>query len=147
MTNEKFEKAKLSLLYGLTEDGAKINITPDVADYFDGKCYIDTEMSNRIDVLKFKKEDDGILVEYAGTDLRGVNYIHNSKDEYVSATETEDTFFGYYLKAILTNSFSFLEEISNEQYDQVIALVSAHEATMESNKKYLNFIRSQMTKK
>lgn len=118
-----------------------INITPEIAEFFKNRYFLDTEMDDRVEALMFKKTETGIYCEYVGTDLRGVAYVTDSLvDEWQDNVDPEDTYNGHEMIYVLEKSDRFMYEITRPVYEHIKALAEKHIKDMDTNSQYVKSV-------
>ena len=99
-----------------------INIlTEELAQKYDGKCYVDYDDNHRIEAVHFFKDDNGLNMHYVGTDGLRVSYNHTDVDE-INTEGIENAYSLSYINMIEENS-PLLKEITKEKFDEIIAIV------------------------
>lgn len=90
----------------------------ELAEKYDGRCFLDLDMPDRIEALMFTKTDKGLLGEYIGCDY-GWGYNHKFLDKYEDIAESfEDLYNGSSIETIETNS-PLHKEITYERYEEI----------------------------
>lgn len=96
-------------------------LTEELAQKYDGKCYVDYDDNYRIEAVHFFKDDKGLNVHYVGTDGLQVLYNYTDVDE-INTEGMENTYSLSYINMIEENS-PLLKEISKEKFDEIVAIV------------------------
>ena len=130
-----------------------INITPELADHLDGRCFLDLDMSERLEGFQFHKVNNGITAEYCGTDGCGIAYIIDGSDD------KEDKFivdkFGKHILENTYNGCTIYEvvfdrslnlEIPVEAYEHIKHFVRQQMAIKKANQEYIEAIRGIIIK-
>lgn len=90
----------------------------ELAEKYDGRCFLDLDMPDRIEALMFTKTDKGLQGEYIGCDY-GWGYNHKFLDKYEDIAESfEDLYNGSSIETIETNS-PLHKEITYERYEEI----------------------------
>ncbi len=99
----------------------KINITPELTDRIDGRCFLDLDMNDRIEAFRFIKTSTGIdMVSVGCNDHWGYSHLwHDDYGEY----EIGDTFCGIWIDMVETNCY-LVREISQEKFDKANIIVN-----------------------
>jgi len=99
----------------------EIKITETLADELDGRCFMDLDMSDRIEGIKFIKTDRGIDALCIGCNYhwRYVLCFHDNYGTY----RIEDTYNGTNI-ALIKEKSPFLVEISLEIFDKMNEIVN-----------------------
>lgn len=98
----------------------EIEITPEFADVYDGRCFFDLDMSDRIELVKFMKTPTGIDILCIGCDYHW-GYSHLYHDDYGKHL-IQDTFCGSYT-AMIEEGRWLMKETTQEVFDQVNVMV------------------------
>ena len=101
----------------------KITIVIDekLADELNGKCFLDLDMSDRLEGFRFAKTSTGIDVLYVGCDYHW-GYAHNFHDNY-GTYDVEDTYNGYDILNVQSEHF-LIREITPEKFDELNKIVN-----------------------
>lgn len=111
-----------------------------LAEKYDGRCFLDLDMPDRIEALMFTKTDKGLQGEYIGCDY-GWGYNHKFLDKYEDAAESlEDLYNGSSIEIIETNC-SLHKEITREKYEEIKKIVT--EQIKKANKFRAEFSKLQ----
>ena len=116
----------------------KINITPELAESLNGRCFLDLDMSDRIEAFRFIKTSTGIDMHSIGCDNHwGYSHVHHDDfGEY----EINDTFNGIWIDMVNEKSF-LVREIPQEKFDRANAIVN--EIMDEAEKRENEFKKKQ----
>ena len=116
----------------------KINITPELAETLNGRCFLDLDMSDRIEAFRFIKTSTGIDMHSIGCDNHwGYSHVHHDDfGEY----EINDTFNGIWIDMVNEKSF-LVREIPQEKFDRANAIVN--EIMDEAEKRGNEFKKKQ----
>lgn len=119
-------------------DEQEIIINESLADELNGRCFMDLDMSDRIEGIKFIKTDRGIDTLYIGCTYCW-GYIHCLHDDY-GTYQIKDTYNGTDITMIKEKS-PFLIEVSLEVFDKMNKIVD--DKIKESKKKKVEFENKQ----
>lgn len=148
LTAKDFEYIE-SCFSGNPETGeiTTINITPELVELLDGRCFIDLDMPDRLEAFQFKKTMDGINALYCGADGAGVAYIHYSEDQadLYGEHNIDDTFNGASIECIITKP-AFSVEIPYAAFEHIRAHVHQRRQIIEANRQYIDEVRSAILK-
>ena len=98
-------------------------LTEELAQKYDGKCYVDYDDNYRIEAVRFFKDDKGLNMHYVGTDGLRVSYNHTDVDE-INTEGMENAYSLSYINMIEENSHLF-KEITKEKFDEIVAIVDS----------------------
>jgi len=99
-----------------------INIlTEELAEKYDGKCYVDFDDNYRIEAFRFFKNENGLNMHYVGTDGLRVSYNWTDFDK-IPSEGMENTFSLSYINMIEENCY-LLKEITKEEFDEIVDIV------------------------
>ena len=98
-----------------------IVINETLADILNGRCFIDTDMPERIEGFKFVKAKTGIDCIYVGADPF-FTYTHVLHEDY-GTYKVKDTYFGTDIALVQTN-FYLIREIDDELFNQMLNVVN-----------------------
>lgn len=123
-----------------------INITPELADHIDGHCFLDLDIPERLEGFRFHKANNGITLEYCGTDGYGVAYIDtvDGVDKFGKHV-LDNTYCGGTIYEVVFNKKENLE-IPVESYEHIKHLVQQQMAIRDANRKDIEDVRSIMIK-
>lgn len=96
-------------------------LTEELAQKYDGKCYVDYDDSHRIEAVHFFKDDKGLNMHYVGTDEFRVSYNWTDFDE-IPTEGIENAYSLSYINMIEEKS-PLLKEITKEKFDEIVAIV------------------------
>ena len=148
LTAKDFEYIE-SCFSGNPETGeiTTINITPELVELLNGRCFIDLDMPDRLEAFQFKKTFNGINAIYCGTDGAGVAYINYSECEADLCGEhnIDDTYNGASIECIITKP-AFSVEIPYAAFEHILAHVHKQKTIVEANRQYINEVRSVILK-
>ena len=99
-----------------------IEIDEELANKLNGKCFIDTDIPERIEGFKFVKTKTGIDLISIGADSF-FTYNHVCHEDY-GKYKVKDTYFGTEILNVLTE-FYLLHEVSEEIFNKMIKIVNA----------------------
>lgn len=99
----------------------EIVINEELANKLNGRCFLDTDMPERVEGFKFVKTKTGIDCIYIGAWYCGT-YSHVCHEDY-GTYKVKDTYFGTDIASIETN-FYLIKEISEEVFNKMISIVS-----------------------
>lgn len=116
---EEFEFAGEEL-WDEDEDKWEVNIDEELVNKYDGKCYIDFDMNDRIEAVCFYRTKKGLGSRTIGCDYHW-GYNHEYEDEF-GTHDWQDTFCGAYIHMIETNCY-LLKEIPKEEFEKILAIV------------------------
>lgn len=101
--------------------GQDIEIDEELADKLNGRCFVDTDMSERIEGFKFVKTKTGIdLISIGADSFLTYNYVYH---EDYGKYKVKDTYFGTEIINVLTE-FYLLHEVSEEIFNEMIKIVN-----------------------
>lgn len=131
----------------------KINITPELVDHLDGRCFIDLDISECLEGVQFRKTNDGITAEYCGTDGCGVAYCHDGSDrgERVYMIDKygehiiDNTYNGCTVFEIVANPKMNIE-IPVAVYEYIKHFVKQQIKIMDANQEYISSVRELILK-
>ena len=98
-----------------------IIINEKLADKLNGRCFLDTDMPERIEGFKFIKTKTGIDFITIGSDSV-FNYSHVCHEDY-GKYKVKDTFFGTDIILVETN-FYLLREISEDVFNKMVSIIN-----------------------
>ena len=100
----------------------EINITPELAEKYDGRVFFDLDMNDRIEMVKFMKTSTGIDILCIGCNYHwGYTYsYHDNYGKYI----VEDTFCGSYIELIEKGLCSLMKESTPEKFNEVNQIVN-----------------------
>ena len=102
--------------------GKDIEIDEELANKLNGRCFVDTDMPERIEGFKFIKTKTGIDFISIGADsFFTYNYVYH---EDYGKYKIKDTYFGTEIISVLTK-FYLLHEVSEEIFNKMIKIVNA----------------------
>lgn len=116
----------------------KVNLTPELAEKLDGRCFLDLDDSDRIEAFRFVKTTTGLDMIGIGCDYHW-GYSHLWHDDY-GEYNLEDTFCGCYIDMIEENSW-LVREITQEKFDRANEIVN--EKISENKKMQRDFEKLQ----
>lgn len=99
----------------------EIIINEELADKLNGRCFLDTDMPERIEGFKFMKTKTGIDCICIGSDSV-FNYNEVYHEDY-GTYKVKDTYFGTDIILVETN-FYLIREISEELFNKMVAIVN-----------------------
>lgn len=128
------------------KDGIKhYIITKENVGHLNGKCFIDLERPDRLDILKFTVCDEIITMNARGTDGLKFFYNHEFNQEFGTFKE-EDTGFGEIIEAIETDDYIF-KEISPELYNECEQIISIRSEEIRQHRKQWITIKESIFEK
>lgn len=93
-----------------------LKLTYENCKHLDGKCYIDLDRSNYLEIIKFTVNENEIQCRYVGAScINGFDFV--DKDEY-GIYQAKDVGNSDILMMIHNNN-SLIKEISEELYDKI----------------------------
>ncbi len=98
-------------------------LTEELAQKYDGKCYVDYDDNYRIEAVHFFKDDKGLNAHYVGTDGLQVLYNYTDFDE-INTEGMENAYSLSYINMIEENCH-LLKEITKEKFDEIVAIVDS----------------------
>ena len=98
-------------------------LTEELAQKYDGKCYVDYDDNYRIEAVHFFKDDKGLNMHYVGTDGLRVSYNHTDVDE-INTEGMENAYSLSYINMI-EEDCHLLKEITKEKFDEIVAIVDS----------------------
>lgn len=127
-----------------------INITPELADHLDGRCFIDLDMHERLEGFQFHKTNNGIIAEYCGTDGYGIAYIHDGSDDKFMEDKfgkhlIDNTYNGCTIYEVVFDR-SLNLEIPVEAYEHIKHFVQQQLAIRNANREYIDAVRDIIIK-
>lgn len=123
-----------------------INITPELADHLDGRCFLDLDISERLEGFQFHKVNNGITLEYCGTDGCGVAYIDTADEvDKFGRHFIDDTYNGCTIYEVVFNKVENLE-IPVEAYEHIKHFVQQQLAIRNANRAYIDAVRDIIIK-
>ena len=93
-----------------------INFNKELAAKYDGRCFLDLDMPDRIEAMKFTKTPFGLSSEYVGCDYAW-GYMQDYVDEY-GEKSYDDMYCGADLDMI-ENGMYLHKEITPEHYELI----------------------------
>ena len=118
------------------EELPAINVlTEELAQKYDGKCYVDYDDNHRIEAVHFFKDDKGLNIHYVGTDGLQVSYNHTDVDE-INTEGMENAYSLSYINMIEEESH-LLKEITKEKFDEIVAIVEQCEDVSDQRTEWL----------
>lgn len=103
-----------------------------VADKLNGRCFIDTDMPERIEGFKFIKTKTGIDFISIGADPF-FTYTHTYHEDY-GVYKVKDTYFGTDI-ILVEEGFNLLHEVSEEVFNKMIKIVNEQQEIVSDIKK------------
>lgn len=98
-----------------------INITPELAESLDGRCFLDLDMNDRIEAFRFIKTGTGLdMLSIGCNDHWGYSHVHH--DDY-GEYEIDDTYNGIWIDMVNEKSF-LVREIPQAKFDRANAIVN-----------------------
>ena len=88
-------------------------LTEELAEKYDGKCYVDFDDNYRIEAVRFFKDENGLNMHSVGTDGLRVSYNWSDFDK-IPSEGMENTFSLSYINMIEEKCY-LLKEITNQQ--------------------------------
>lgn len=123
-----------------------INITPELADHLDGHCFLDLDMPERLEGFQFHKANNGITLEYCGTDGYGVAYIDTVDEvDKFGKHVLDNTYCGGAIYETVFNKEENLE-IPVEAYEHIKHFVQQQLAIRKANSEYIDAVRDIIIK-
>jgi hypothetical protein len=98
-------------------------LTEELAQKYDGKCYVDYDDNYRIEAVHFFKDDKGLNAHYVCTDGLQVLYNYTDVDE-INTEGMENAYSLSYINMIEENCH-LLKEITKEKFDEIVAIVDS----------------------
>lgn len=117
---EEFEFAA-DELWDDDEDKWEITIDEELVNKYDGKCYIDFDMNDRIEAIRFFRSENGISYQSIGCNYH-LGYNHEFEDEF-GTYEWQDTSCAGYIHMIEQGTW-LLKEITREEFNKILAIVN-----------------------
>ena len=96
-------------------------LTEELAEKYDGKCYVDFDDNYRIEAVRFFKDENGLNMHSVGTDGIRVAYNWCHYDE-IPTKGSDNTFSLPYINMIEENVY-LLKEITKEKFDEIVDIV------------------------
>ena len=103
-----------------------------VADKLNGRCFIDTDMPERIEGFKFIKTKTGIDFISIGADPF-FTYTHTYHEDN-GVYKVKDTYFGTDI-ILVEEGFNLLHEVSEEVFNKMIKIVNEQQEIVSDIKK------------
>lgn len=100
----------------------EIDITPELAEKYDGRVFFDLDMNDRIEMVKFMKTSTGIDTLCIGCNYHW-GYTHSYHDIYGKFL-VQDTFCGPYIELIEKGLCFLMKESTPEKFDEVNQIVN-----------------------
>lgn len=94
----------------------QVNLNKELADKYDGRCFLDLDMPDRIEAIKFTKTPFGLSTECIGCNYSW-GYIQDYVDKY-GETTYNDMYCGGNLEMI-ENGMYLHREITPEHYELI----------------------------
>lgn len=98
-----------------------IIINEELADKLNGRCFLDTDIPERIEGFKFIKTKTGIDFITIGSDSV-FNYSYVYHEDY-GKYKVKDTYFGTDIILVETN-FYLLREISEDVFNKMVSIIN-----------------------
>ena len=98
------------------EEQTTVILNKEFAAKYDGRCFLDLDMPDRIEALKFTKTPFGLSTECIGCNYSW-GYIQDYVDEY-GETTYNDMYCGGNIEMI-ENGMYLHKEITSEKYEQI----------------------------
>lgn len=99
---------------------SKFQITQELADKYDGRCFLDLDMPDRIEAVRFNKKDSGLEGEYIGCNFHW-GYDRKFTDPY-GEMEEEDSYHCATI-VMLEDGMILHREITREEYYRIKGIV------------------------
>jgi len=110
----------------------EIVINEALADELNGRCFIDTDMPERVEGFKFVKTKTGVDCVYVGADPF-FTYNHVVHEDY-GTYKVKDTYFGTDIILVQTR-FYLIHEIDESVFNQMVKVVNEQEEITNKMKK------------
>lgn len=110
-------------------------LTEELAQKYDGKCYVDYDDNHRIEAVRFFLDEKGLNIHSVGTDGLGVSYNWTDFDE-IPTEGIENAYSLSYINMIEENSH-LLKEITKEKFDKIVAIVDSREYFSDQSTEWL----------
>lgn len=107
----------------------EIDITPELADKLDGRCFMDLDMSERVEGFCFEKAPNGLKCKTIGADAHYVAYIHTYAQIY-GKYKIKDTWFGTEIINVKTDQY-LIKEIDSKTWDDMVSLVRSQKERID----------------
>ena len=118
------------------EELPAINVlTEELAQKYDGKCYVDYDDNHRIEAVRFFLDEKGLNIHSVGTDGIGVSYNWTDFDE-IPTEGIENAYSLSYINMIEEDSH-LLKEITKEKFDKIVAIVDSREYFRDQSTEWL----------
>lgn len=124
----------------------EISIDQELIDHLDGRCFLDLDIRERLEGFRFHKVNNGISLEYCGTNGYGVAYIDIVKDvDKFGKHFITDTSCGGAIYDVAFNKNDNIE-IPVEAYEHIKHFVQQQLAIRKANREYIDAIRDIIIK-
>lgn len=134
-----------SLFTELSSNNKSINITEELCEMMDGKCFFDLEDEDRLSVYRFTRNTRGIGFYYCGVDYNGQTEMYIPKEDDMDHIDdvinTIDSNTGTELEAILNGELIPIPRIA---YEMIRSQVIKQRQVMQANKEYINTVKDIM---
>ena len=155
LDNDQKEQVAKKILYELTKrKEVKLDYEDDIWDYlpvqkiakelaekYDGRCFVDYDMNERVEAFRFFKDETGINIHIIGcSDC--IHYNHIEHDDY----DTEGVHNTYSLSEInmVEEEDSLVKEITQEQFDKMLAFVEDQKVRNEEEQKRIKDFQKEI---
>ena len=98
-------------------------LTEELAQKYDGKCYVDYDDNYRIEAVRFFLDEKGLNMHSVGTDGLRVSYNHTDFDE-INTEGMENAYSLSYINMI-EEDCHLLKEITKEKFDEIVAIIDS----------------------
>lgn len=119
----------------------EIDITPELAEKYDGRVFFDLYMNDRIEMVKFMKTSTGIDILCIGCNYHW-GYTHLYHDNY-GKYKVKDTFCGSYIE-IIEGGRWLMKESTQEKFDEVNEIVNESIDTSKELKRDFNKLQKKI---
>jgi hypothetical protein len=120
----------------MEEEILTLEINEELANKYNGRCFIDHDMNDRIEAFMFVKHDKGISTRFVGCDFKwGYDFVNDT--EYGTWTSEQESIVGYI--HMIEECQDFIEETTTEKFKLAVSI--AHRQ-MALEKKLMNEFKS-----
>ena len=124
----------------------KINITPELAEHLDGRCFLDLDMHERLEAFQFHKSPYGITMEYCGADGGSVAYVDVvDKVDKFGGHIIDNTYCGCTIYEVVFNKAENIE-IPAAAYEHIKRFAQQQIAIRKANREYIAEVRDIIIK-
>ena len=116
-------------------------LTKELAEKYDSKCYVDYDMPDRIEAIKFYKDSTGLNIQYIGCS-DSISYNHTDHDNY-GDSGIDNTATLSYINIIESES-TLLAEISLYKFYEILAIVQKEAELIKEREEHIKDLKKRL---